>query len=82
MLELLNNKTYENIIQWQGNRAEFMLVDVKLWGARKNNPNMNYEKLSRAIRDKCTKSTTNPIPILSKVKGQDYVYKFMKKIVN
>lgn len=39
------------VIHWLGEDGEFKLnnpeVVAQLWGARKNKPNMNYEKLSR-----------------------------------
>ena len=39
------------MIHWLGEDGEFKLnnpeVVAQLWGARKNKPNMNYEKLSR-----------------------------------
>ena len=54
LLELLTDKEHREVIQWNGNDGEFKLnnpeVVAQLWGARKNKPNMNYEKLSRALR--------------------------------
>ena len=54
LLELLTDKEHREVIQWNGNEGEFKLsnpeVVAQLWGARKNKPNMNYEKLSRALR--------------------------------
>lgn len=41
-----------------------------LWGLRKRKPNMNYDKLSRAIRYYYDKK------IMHKVQGKRYVYKF------
>ena len=41
-----------------------------LWGMRKRKPNMNYDKLSRAIRYYYDKK------IMHKVHGKRYVYKF------
>lgn len=45
---------------------------MALWGAEKNNPNMNFDKLSRALRDYYK---TN---IIKKVKGEPHVYQFVK----
>ena len=43
--------TFFQVIHWLGEDGEFKLnnpeVVAQLWGARKNKPNMNYEKLSR-----------------------------------
>lgn len=75
LLEILTNKEYRNIIQWQGYEGEFKLVEpdrvAALWGARKNKPNMNYEKLSRALRYYYEGD------MLAKVNGKRFVYKFI-----
>ncbi|MEQ2181850.1 ETS domain-containing protein Elk-4 [Goodea atripinnis] len=42
------------LICWTNEEGEFKLLQAeevaRLWGARKNKPNMNYDKLSRALR--------------------------------
>ena len=42
------------MIQWLGVEGEFKLIKpemvAQLWGARKNKPKMNYEKMSRSLR--------------------------------
>lgn len=55
LLELLIGNEHSHLIQWTGNSdGEFKLLDhegvAQLWGRRKNKPNMNYDKLSRALR--------------------------------
>ena len=74
LLELLTDKTNTHIISWAGDEGEFKLNDPeavsKLWGMRKRKPNMNYDKLSRAIRYYYDKK------IMRKVSGKRYVYKF------
>lgn len=54
MLEILTDKEHRDIIQWHGGEGEFKLVDEKrvaaLWGQKKNNPTMDYNKMSRALR--------------------------------
>lgn len=54
LLELLGDSSKSNCIAWEGTNGEFKLVDpdmvAKLWGERKAKPNMNYDKLSRALR--------------------------------
>ena len=56
LLELLTDKEHRNVIHWIGDVGEFKLENpemvAQLWGTRKNKPNMNYEKLSRALRYK------------------------------
>lgn len=42
----------------------------RLWGQRKNKPNMNYDKLSRALRYYYEKN------IITKIPGRRYTYKF------
>lgn len=41
-------------ITWEGQDGEFRLTDpdevARRWGQRKAKPNMNYDKLSRALR--------------------------------
>lgn len=54
MLEILTDKKYIKIIEWHGTEGEFILLQpeevAKLWGERKENPTMNYEKLARGLR--------------------------------
>lgn len=75
LLELLTDKHNRNIIAWQGTEGEFKLTDpeqvAQLWGARKNKPTMNYEKLSRALRYYYDGD------MIAKVSGKRFVYKFV-----
>ena len=48
---------------------------ARKWGQRKNRPNMNYDKLSRALRYYYDKL------ILNKVPGKRYTYKFNLKTI-
>ena len=54
LLELLHTPDMANIIAWEDGPGEFRLKDpeevARLWGLRKNKKNMNYDKLSRALR--------------------------------
>ncbi len=54
ILELLRKEEYHDVIAWQGDYGEFVIKDpeevARLWGARKSKPQMNYDKLSRALR--------------------------------
>jgi hypothetical protein len=64
------------VIVWTGKAdGEFKLIDAeqvaRLWGIRKNKPNMNYDKLSRALRYYYDKN------IIRKVVGQKFVYQFV-----
>ena len=84
---------YENsasLISWTSKDGEFKLHKseevAKLWGMRKNKTNMNYDKLSRALRyyydkviDQKKTSTLFCIQnIIKKVSGQKFVYKFVQ----
>ncbi|CAD5115606.1 DgyrCDS4563 [Dimorphilus gyrociliatus] len=75
LLELLVNEKYNHLIKWTNNEGEFKLINAeevaKLWGLRKNKSNMNYDKLSRALRYYYDKN------IIKKVLGQKFVYKFV-----
>lgn len=75
LLDLLVKQQYSNIICWTNNEGEFKLLDAeqvaKLWGLKKNKNNMNYDKLSRALRYYYDKN------IIKKVMGQKFVYRFV-----
>lgn len=75
LLELLLSNRYQSIIRWTSTEGEFKLLNAeevaRLWGVRKNKPNMNYDKLSRALRYYYDKN------IIRKVMGQKFVYKFV-----
>ncbi|XP_033980573.1 ETS domain-containing transcription factor ERF [Trematomus bernacchii] len=74
ILELLRKEEYHDVIAWQGDYGEFVIKDpdevARLWGARKAKPQMNYDKLSRALRYYYNKR------ILHKTKGKRFTYKF------
>lgn len=75
LLQLLLDQKHEHLICWTSNDGEFKLLKAeevaKLWGLRKNKTNMNYDKLSRALRYYYDKN------IIKKVIGQKFVYKFV-----
>ncbi|KAJ8259511.1 hypothetical protein GJAV_G00170160 [Gymnothorax javanicus] len=75
LLRLLLDPSYERLICWTSEDGEFKLLQAeevaKLWGARKNKPSMNYDKLSRALRYYYEKN------IIRKVNGQKFVYRFV-----
>uniref|UniRef100_A0A0M3I0T7 ETS domain-containing protein n=1 Tax=Ascaris lumbricoides TaxID=6252 RepID=A0A0M3I0T7_ASCLU len=55
LLELLSDAhSNAHCIAWEGGNGEFKLLDpdevARKWGERKSKPNMNYDKLSRALR--------------------------------
>ncbi|XP_055599633.1 ETS domain-containing transcription factor ets-5-like [Uranotaenia lowii] len=74
LLELLADSSNERFIHWEGTNGEFKLIDpdevARKWGERKAKPNMNYDKLSRALRYYYDKN------IMTKVHGKRYAYKF------
>ena len=75
LLELLTDKTCQSFIAWTGDGWEFKMIDpdevARRWGARKNKPKMNYEKLSRGLRYYYDKN------IILKTAGKRYVYRFV-----
>ncbi|XP_054855313.1 retroviral integration site protein Fli-1 homolog isoform X2 [Eublepharis macularius] len=74
LLELLSDSNNASCITWEGTNGEFKMTDpdevARRWGERKSKPNMNYDKLSRALRYYYDKS------IMTKVHGKRYAYKF------
>merc|ERR1712025_1111228 len=54
LLNLLLDKSNQNLIAWTSNELEFKLKDpnevARRWGMKRNKPNMNYDKLSRVLR--------------------------------
>ncbi|GLH09795.1 DNA-binding protein D-ETS-6, partial [Gryllus bimaculatus] len=74
LLELLSDRSNSSCIAWEGTNGEFKLNDpdevARRWGERKSKPNMNYDKLSRALRYYYDKN------IMTKVHGKRYAYKF------
>ncbi|GAU93162.1 hypothetical protein RvY_05144-2 [Ramazzottius varieornatus] len=76
LLELLGDPANGNCITWENSMqsGEFKLTDpdevARRWGERKSKPNMNYDKLSRALRYYYDKN------IMTKVHGKRYAYKF------
>ncbi|KAM8710149.1 hypothetical protein ACLKA7_016876 [Drosophila subpalustris] len=74
LLELLSDSNNASCITWEGTNGEFKLTDpdevARRWGERKSKPNMNYDKLSRALRYYYDKN------IMTKVHGKRYAYKF------
>lgn len=75
LLHLLEDQSQKHLISWTSDDGEFKLLDAeevaRLWGLRKNKTNMNYDKLSRALRYYYDKN------IIRKVSGQKFVYKFV-----
>jgi len=53
-MELLTASSNAPCITWEGVTGQFKMVDpdevARRWGERKSKPNMNYDKLSRALR--------------------------------
>ncbi|XP_014671094.1 PREDICTED: ets DNA-binding protein pokkuri-like [Priapulus caudatus] len=76
LLELLLSKRNDKIIRWTNeNDGEFKLVQpeevARRWGVRKGKDNMNYDKLSRALRYYYDKN------IIKKVLGSKFMYRFV-----
>ena len=76
LLELLMDQNSRHLISWTSQDGEFKLHRseevARLWGLRKNKTNMNYDKLSRALRYYYDKN------IIQKVNGQKFVYRFVQ----
>lgn len=78
---LLNPLYNPQFLRWENQReGVFRFVQseavAQLWGSRKNNENMTYEKLSRAMRHYYKRG------ILERVEGRRLVYKFSRKAID
>ena len=73
LLELLVTRETSHIITWENCQSEFKILEpdevARLWGLRKTKPNMNYDKLSRALRYYYDRG------LMTKVPGKRYAYK-------
>lgn len=75
LLDLLNRNGNESIIKWTKKSSnEFKLVDPQTvayhWGALKNRPSMNMDKMTRSLRFYYAKG------IISKVPNTTFTYRF------
>lgn len=64
LVHIAMNERARRALRWTGNGLEFVLVNkelvAKMWGNRKHNTkDMDYYKLSRAIREKYEKKSSN-----------------------
>ena len=79
LLELLADRANAGCIAWEGGHGEFKLTDpdevARRWGERKSKPNMNYDKLSRSIRQYYKKGIIRKPDI-----SQRLVYQFVHPI--
>jgi c-ets proto-oncogene protein len=79
-LDLLLSPEKKHLIDWTGNGYEFRILQpeeiAKLWGARKNKPRMNYDKLSRGLRYYYSKG------IMDKVQGKKLTFKYTCDVQN
>ena len=73
LLELLISRSNSHIIVWENTNSEFKILEpdevARLWGERKTKPNMNYDKLSRALRYYYDRH------LMNKVAGKRYAYR-------
>lgn len=80
LLDLLLSPDKQHMIHWTGNGYEFCILQpediAKLWGARKNKPRMNYDKLSRGLRYYYNKG------IMDKVQGKKLTFKYTCDVHN
>ncbi|XP_068246280.1 DNA-binding protein D-ETS-6-like [Palaemon carinicauda] len=74
LLELLSESSNASVITWEGTAGEFKILEpdevARRWGDRKSKPNMNYDKLSRALRYYYDRN------LMTKVHGKRYAYRF------
>lgn len=86
---LLNPERNPGLIKWE-DRTEGVFRFLKseavaqLWGKKKNNSSMTYEKLSRAMRYACTVVThvgTNPDRKLSSTEGKKTAHLHIMNVI-
>ena len=73
ILEKLADRSNEKMITWENKNGEFKIMEpdelARQWGERKTKPNMNYDKLSRALRYYYDRR------LMLKVSGKRYAYR-------
>lgn len=73
LLEMLADRKNTHIITWENTNSEFKILEpdavASSWGCRKSKPNMNYDKLSRALRYYYDRG------LMTKVSGKRYAYR-------
>ena len=82
LLELLMNPgSNSHLISWTSTDGEFKLHNseevARLWGLRKNKTNMNYDKLSRALRyyyDKVSECVLQCTPVITTFATSDMFF--------
>ena len=80
LLDLLTSPGSQHLVRWVSSKeAEFEFIQpeevARLWGEQKANANMNFAKLSRALRNYYS------LGLLVKVGGQQNTYKFTFDLV-
>jgi len=74
LLEELSSPANAKVISWENREGMFIINDpdelARKWGRRKNKPEMNYDKMSRAMRYYYGKN------MMHKVEGKRYAYIF------
>lgn len=75
LLEILVSPKYREFIRWTGKvEGEFLLLQpeqvAKLWGERRGRGQMNYDKMSRALRFYYGRNR------IEKQRGKHYLYRF------
>lgn len=82
LVHLAMNEKARRALRWTGNGLEFVLVNkelvAKMWGNRKHNTkDMDYYKLSRAIREKYDKKNATSTSKAGKLKKGSRTYSYV-----
>ena len=83
---LKDSKKYSEIIEWK-NKQELVFKILnpeeisRLWGTRKSNKNMNYEKFSRGLRDARKRGFFERLNQNDKISGSHFLMKFGEKSI-
>ena len=78
LLEILCDPQFSEVVSWTGNGWEFRIsrpeILAQIWGSYKGFPKMNYDNLSRSLRQYYQRN------IIQKTRGKTHAYQFTESV--